>query len=299
MALPLILVTGCATKSHPPDTTPYESEMGWILTGEEAAELHAGGAVVLDVRDRALHDHRHVVGALPVTWQEFSVQQDPDRGRLLDDDDTLTARLQALGISVDTPVVVVGRPLGGWGEDGRLVWMLRTLGHPGSALVDGGMHALTGAGLPMTHEPTPSPPPGDFVVDRRDDWNIQRDALRDLWLPEPPDDVVVVDTREPREFDGATPYGESRGGHIPGAVHLHWSDLVNSYGYLLGNDTLRTRLAHRGITPDRTIIAYCTGGVRSAWLITLLKDLNFPTTQNYAGSLWEWSAANPTTHPLE
>jgi thiosulfate/3-mercaptopyruvate sulfurtransferase len=301
--VPQLAASGCFTQVSPPNTTPYVSSRSaghrWILSGPDAAKLLAAGAVVLDVRAVELHAASHPVGALPVTWQEFSRSEDPERGRLLADDDRLTLRLQALGISANIPVVVVGQPLGGWGEDGRLVWMLHTLGHPNSALVDGGLLALTGAGVIMTDQPTQSPTPGDFVVARQADWNIGRDALRDLWLADPPDEVVLVDTREPREFEGATPYGESRGGHVPGAVHLHWSELVNSFGYLLGAETLLGVLAQRGITPDRTIVTYCTGGVRSAWLVTLLTDLGFPQTQNYAGSMWEWSASDPTTYPLE
>ena len=49
----------------------------------------------------------------------------------------------------------------------------------------------------------------------------------------------------------------------------------------------------------RTVISYCTGGIRSGWLVALLVDLNFPTPRNYAGSMWEWSASDPSTHPLE
>ena len=303
MALSLLAAAGCYTKASAPDTTPYEPSQGqgqrWIVTGGDAAELHAAGAVILDVRAWELHAESHPVGALPVTWEEFSMPQDPERGRLLEDDDALTTRLQALGISSDVPVVVLGQPLGGWGEDGRIVWMLRTLGHPDAAMVDGGMHALLAAGVIMTNEPTAAPSAGNFVVVRRSDWDIQQQELRSLWFPDPPDDAVLVDTREAREFEGDTPYGESRGGHVPGAVHLHWSDLVNSFGYLLGTEALLARLAQRGITPDRTVISYCTGGIRSGWLVALLVDLSFPTPRNYAGSMWEWSASDPTTHPLE
>jgi thiosulfate/3-mercaptopyruvate sulfurtransferase len=291
------LMVSCYTRSHPPDSEPYASSAGWIVSGPEAAELHAAGALFLDARDYALYEAEHLEGARHVTWQEFSAEA-PSQGSLLSDDEALTEALQVHGVRSETPVVVVGQPLGGWGEGGRIVWMLRTLGHPTAVLVNGGMHSLAEAGLPVTAEPTPPPARGDFVVARTSEYDIDRDTLAALWLPERPAGVVLVDTREQREFDGATPYGESRGGHVPGAVHLHWAELVNSFGYLFGRDELLARLAERNITPDRTVVTYCTGGVRSGWLVVVLADLGFPDVRNYAGSMWEWSAGDPNDYPL-
>jgi thiosulfate/3-mercaptopyruvate sulfurtransferase len=57
-------------------------------------------------------------------------------------------RGKALGVSGDVPVVVVACSVKGWGEDGRIVWTLRTLGHPAAVFVDGapGIKAKNDAG---------------------------------------------------------------------------------------------------------------------------------------------------------
>jgi thiosulfate/3-mercaptopyruvate sulfurtransferase len=45
-----------------------------------------------------------------------------------------------------------------------------------------------------------------------------------------------------------------------------------------------------GVTRHKAIIAYCTGGVRSAWLVAVLVELGYRDARNYAGSLWQWAA---------
>ncbi|NOY25102.1 MAG: hypothetical protein GXP62_04430 [Oligoflexia bacterium] len=105
------------------------------------------------------------------------------------------------------------------------------------------------------------------------------------------------DTREQREYDGATPYGEHRGGHIPGAAHVWFADLTDPRGMLLPQDQLRAILEAAGITPDHSIIAYCTGGVRSGFAVAVLRSLGYPRATNYDGGMWEWSSDK--RHPLE
>jgi len=142
---------------------------------------------------------------------------------------------------------------------------------------------------------------GDFTVARIATWDIQKQELQQLVKAGSAGAAkrLLVDTRELREFEGAVPYGESRGGHLPGAVHLHYSSLLNTLGALRDRDTLMARLRERGITADREIIAYCTGGVRSGWFVAVLADLGFTRVRNYAGSMWEWSAGPADQYPLE
>jgi thiosulfate/3-mercaptopyruvate sulfurtransferase len=108
---------------------------------------------------------------------------------------------------------------------------------------------------------------------------------------------VVLDTREPREYRGETPYGETRGGHVPGARHLFYKDLQAEDGRLLPPARLKARLAALGIGEGTEIVAYCTGGVRSGWVTTVLNDLGL-RARNFAGSMWDWSAGDPAEYPL-
>lgn len=263
----------------------------WIVSAHEAKQLIEQGATLLDTRKHAL---RRLQGSVYIDWKQFSPEDAITRGKLLDQDDVLTQRLQALGISQQKPVVVFADPPGGWGEDGRIVWMLRTLGHSQVVMVNGGFDALVEANVPVKSGRT-LPERGDFVVERNATWEIQRDELK-TQLDN--DNVVVIDTREAREFAGKTPYGEKRGGHVPGAINLYFKEFLTQEGELLPIDDIRTKLQDAGITPDTQIVVYCTGGIRSGWLASVLVTLDYQV-KNYAGSMWEWSAAPADRYPLE
>jgi thiosulfate/3-mercaptopyruvate sulfurtransferase len=72
---------------------------------------------------------------------------------------------------------------------------------------------------------------------------------------------------------------------------------MDAEGRFLPRDEILAILQEKGISPDREIVAYCTGGIRSAWLITVLSDLGL-NAKNYPGSMWDWAAAPTNEYPL-
>ena len=267
----------------------------WIISSAQAQELVAQGATILDARSCKIFSVQSLLNATCISWQEFSQSQSPFKGKLLTDDKFLTEKLQAIGIFNHKPVIVFGNTINGWGEDGRIVWMLRTLGHQKSFLVDGGFAALAKAGFPtVKFTKNNSPPRGDFVVNRNKNWHISQNELKTNLEK---DNLVIIDTREPQEYAGKTPYGEQRGGHIPGAIHIYFKYWLDNNGMLLSRDKILEMLIEKGVTKDKIIVTYCTGGVRSAWSTSVLTDLGFKV-KNYSGSMWEWSASNADIYPL-
>lgn len=264
----------------------------WVVDAASARALIASGAIVIQARGSRPKGIRPIQNAAPVSWQHFSHEDVPIKGRLLDDDLILTRRLRALGISKDVPVAVVDDPKLGGGEGGRLTWTLRTLGHPFTYLVDGGADALTRSEtLPINLPPLP----GDFTVTRDLRFQITKDELRNSIGKA---GIGILDVREPREYAGETPYGESRGGHVPGAKHLFYKALLDPNGKVLPRDQIKAKLSEIGVTEDDEIVSYCTGGVRAALVTVLLNDAGI-AARNYAGSMWEWSALPPDQYPLD
>jgi thiosulfate/3-mercaptopyruvate sulfurtransferase len=264
----------------------------WIVLPQAASELIAGGALVLDARGKDLKSKQGLVpNAVPVVWQDLSQPDLPTKGQLLDDDAVLSKKLQALGVSKNQAIVVLGDPANGWGEDGRIAWTLRTLGHSKVVMVDGGLPALQQLGHPAV---LPAKIPGDFVVTRSKQFEIRKEELKDRLGKT---GTVIFDVREPREYEGKTPYGESRGGHLPGAKALWFKELIGKDGRLLPRPEIEKLLASQGVTKDTEVVSYCTGGIRSGWFTVLLSDLGYKA-KNYTGSIWEWSAAPPDQYPL-
>ncbi|MEL6469216.1 MAG: rhodanese-like domain-containing protein [Cyanobacteria bacterium J06623_4] len=289
-------VAASVSEPHSPKTDAairpaQELSQRWIVDGQEAKQLIEQGAAVLDARGG--FTFRSLQGAVAVDWRDFSQTEPAARGTLIESDEQLTEQLQALGIRQQQPVVVFGQPPGGWGEEGRIVWMLRSLGHTQAVMVDGGIQALFDADVTIPQADKKER--GDFIVQRDSTWDIQQQDLRRQLGTEK---LVVLDTREQREFAGETPYGEQRGGHIPGASHLYFKDLLDAEGNLLPQQDLFSKLEVLNITPDSQVVVYCTGGIRSGWLVAVLVSLGYQA-QNYAGSMWEWSAAPAADYPLE
>ena len=106
------------------------------------------------------------------------------------------------------------------------------------------------------------------------------------------DDFVFWDTRSAGEYAGTVAgFGSvPRPGHIPGAVHLDWTELLDPESRTLKPAAeLRQLLEMRGITPDKQVASYCNGGARGALAAFVLRILGYDRVQAYAGSFQQWS----------
>jgi thiosulfate/3-mercaptopyruvate sulfurtransferase len=94
-------------------------------------------------------------------------------------------------------------------------------------------------------------------------------------------EVAVVDVRTPGEYDGTLGQPcDPRQGHIPGALHLDVTRLMN-----LDAPAIASELA---LEPGVEIVAYCHSGSRSAIATQILRSLGYDA-RNYPGSWHEWS----------
>ncbi len=100
------------------------------------------------------------------------------------------------------------------------------------------------------------------------------------------------DTRSAAEYSGdAAGFGAPpRLGHIPGAAHLDWTELLDPESRTLKPAAeLRQLLEAQGITPDKQVASYCNGGARGALGGFVLRVLGYDRGQAYAGSFAQWS----------
>jgi len=239
--------------------------------------------VVLDARGRKAFAGGHLPGAVRIDWLDY---RDGllRTGRLPADMDKLAARLGTLGVDDGKRVLVCGAARAGWGEEGRIAWMLRYLGHRAVAVLDGGCLAWRAAGRAWTRDST-RPAPGRFHASPDASFRARKNEVRRALAT---GEAQVIDVRRREEFDGATPHFSARGGHIPGARHLWFKDLLDDKGRVLDKEGVRARLVSAGLDPDRPVITYCTGGVRSAMAAEVLRSAGI-AVRNYDGSWWEWS----------
>ena len=103
------------------------------------------------------------------------------------------------------------------------------------------------------------------------------------------DEYKIVDVRTDEEYEGAILYDEAKGGHLPGAIHIRYTDLFDDAGYLKSNEELTKMFEDAGLSKDDEIVTYCTGGIRSAYTQLVMEMCRFEHTYNYDQSFWRWA----------
>lgn len=121
---------------------------------------------------------------------------------------------------------------------------------------------------------------GDFVREARKqikEWDA--DTAKEKLEEE---NVLVIDVREPDEFDKA---------HLPGAICI-------PRGLLEGAADAGTKYRDERLcrAQDTTILLYCQSGGRSALAALTLQQMGFSQAYNLAGGIEVWEAED---YPLE
>ncbi len=265
----------------------------WFYDARQAAfRIPQGHFTLLDTRPVQEFRNGHLAHSAHAPWEKLAANPNSD-GRLLTDTAKATRILQSWGVRQHKPVLVIGDAINGWGEEGRIAWALRSYGKNDAYIANGGLQALQKAGLKLTNQPNQTK--GDFTAQLNPQYLAETQEIHQSLSHNRA--LMLLDTREKREYRGETPYGEQRGGHLPGAIHLYFKELTDSQGRLLSRRKVETLLASRGINKKMPLIAYCTGGVRSAWVTAALRHYGY-NARNYAGSMWEWTALPADQYPV-
>ncbi|NQW02607.1 MAG: sulfurtransferase [Acidobacteria bacterium] len=253
-----------------------------LITPHQLYQESQGAAppLLLDVRPAEEFAAGHLPGALHLDLWGIS---------LIDTSDAplrafmwMVGHLFSLrGVTPDRPVVVYEKQSGI--RAARAFWFLEYFGHPNVRVLDGGVPVWTAAGFDLTTDavaPVPSTWHGDADDRLLATWNHVRGRLGNM-------DTAFVDTRSEGEYFGEVVRAR-RGGAIPGAVNLEWTQNLAADGTYKSAADLKAMYSAIGITHDREVVTYCQGGYRAAHTYLALRLLGFPRVRNYTGSWKEW-----------
>ena len=103
--------------------------------------------------------------------------------------------------------------------------------------------------------------------------------------------LTLLDARAADRFRGENETIDPVGGHIPTACNAPWLGNLDSEGYVLDAEALRTRFASilpAGDVDGQTIVAYCGSGVTAAHNVLAMTVAGIEDVRLYPGSWSEW-----------
>ena len=253
--------------------------------------LETDKIMLVDLSNPQTYVQRHLPGAVFLEYN-WIVNSEKPRNGLLPNADQLGRVFASLGLTPDTHVVSYDDE--GGGRASRFLWTLACVGHTKVSLLNGGLHAWTDKGRPLSQKiryPTPVEYKAQLVDGPIADKQFILEHLHD-------DNVIVLDARSPQEYSGTKVFAQ-RGGHIPGAVNLEWTEVMDQDRQLRlkSAEQISALLDARGVSPDKTIVVHCQTHHRSAHTYMVLKSLGYEKVKGYPGSWSDWG--NDPSTPVE
>ena len=232
----------------------------------------------------------HIPGALLWEWQETLWHPEM---RDFVTPEAFSELMSKSGIGHDTTIVFYSDQIQ---FNTYAFWVCTMRGHKNMKILNGDLNLWLYEDRPLTTD-VPSFEPVDYQVRPiEEDCRIGRDGVL-AGLDNP--NRVLLDMRTPEEYMGErvspdwfpVDHGAIVKGHIPGARHLYYVDLLNEDLTYKTKDELQEAYQAVGATPDKELVSYCRLSHRGslAWFIGKYL-LGYPRAKVYDGSWTEWGS---------
>jgi thiosulfate/3-mercaptopyruvate sulfurtransferase len=257
---------------------------------ELEAILDRDNLLIIDLCNPALYQQKHVPGAIHLSGSLLMAGTAPTPGKL-PSLQQLSKIISYLGISAETHVVVYDDEGGGWA--GRMAWTLDLLGYSNWSYLNGGIVSWVKEGFPTQSE-------ANQPVSQSIDAKLVNPAVRSdvdsITSKLEEADFAVWDARSPAEYRGDM-VRSVRGGHIPGAINIEWTSLMDQQRNLRLREDAQDILDAAGLTQDKVITTHCQSHHRSAFTYMAARILGYNNISAYDGSWSEWGNLDST--PVE
>jgi thiosulfate/3-mercaptopyruvate sulfurtransferase len=261
----------------------------WLAERLDAPDVRVlDGSMYLptDGRDgHALYLERHIPGARFFDINEIADDRSP-LPHMLPPVEKFVARVRRMGIGDGHRVVVYDQQ--GIYSAARVWWTFRVFGHLDVAVLDGGLPKWLAEGRPVDAEMLE---PRERHFTGRRNAALVRDVTQVARAIKMGDEQIV-DARSPGRFAGLEPEPRQglRAGHMPGAINVHFRELLNDDQTMKPPEALRAVFEAAGVDLSRPVVTTCGSGVTAAIVSLALARVGHSRNAVYDGSWVEWGA---------
>ena len=208
------------------------------------------GLRIVDTDVDSAYQRGHIPGAVLIP-DNYEKDPDSDRVHILPPRQ-FADLMEFIGIGDDTLVVAYDNSMSLYA--GRLWWALKFYGHDNVKILNGGWRKWIKEGRPVSIDPPEECEGVRFTPNREPTLIESTEALKGDYKK---NEVVVWDVRSRGEYSGENPRRNLRPGHIPGARHLEWLEMMDGTTHTFKPAVeMRRALKSRGITPDKQVVAH-------------------------------------------
>ena len=250
-----------------------------VIDVKEAAKLMTNDNVlIISARTPADYEKVHIPGAVNINHKDLY----GEKSMLLPANE-LASFLGQKGIDNNKTLLIYDDGSGKYA--GRLYWIFDYLGVNDIKVIDGGMKAWRMGRKPVTKNPTTiaavnftAKPNADLIATMAEVKAAVNNANH-----------IIIDARSADEFNGVATT-TLRTGHIPSAINLEFTQVMDENGLLKSADALTALFNEKGITKNKSIIVYCESSVRAGIIYLSLRGLGYPKVAVYDGAYLEWQS---------
>ncbi|MBF0378334.1 MAG: hypothetical protein HQK72_12760 [Desulfamplus sp.] len=256
--------------------------------------------IILDARPIKYWENSHIPDSIPFSWEDYTTTDKNQIPYRILPPEQIAESLGKIGISAESHIVIYGDADKSWGGEGWACWVFAWLGHKGEIrLLKGGIQAWERNSYPLINgikenldndeqkksKENKNSKPVKYKLEltyssSQSPINIYAKEINDNV-----DKYQLVDTRSTIEWFK---------GHLPNAVHIPWEKFFKGKDRSpINAEELKLLLNTNGLNMEKTVVYYCTGGIRSgyAWTVHNLAGLKLkrlPKAINFEGGVAEW-----------
>ncbi|MEN8137805.1 MAG: sulfurtransferase [Bacteroidota bacterium] len=255
-----------------------------ISAKELAGKMNDDNVVVIDTRKTKDYNKTHIKGAIHLYQGELN-NDTPVKGTLKKPSE-LAAIFGKKGISEKNEIVLYCNK---GTNAGRVYWVLKYMGAQNVKILDGQMKAWKAGRKPITKTASTRKATTFNKTLHKEYLARMSDVKKSINNAS----IVLIDARDLEEYNGTKEDDKDnlRKGHIPGAISIPKSNLVDSKSKLKSKDALASIFNDAGVTADKNVIIYCKSSSRAGLeFMALTSVLGYKNVKVYDGAFYEWES---------